>query len=328
MEQELSRAAVALVGVAAVGSLGTWAIVAQRLRQYGEVIPSSPRVSVPWTGWQVMWAIFLFFAMQVAAVAASGVKVPLENQPAEQIARLIAFSRLFSLLAIALAAVLIALLSRAEQQDFGLSADHGQVLRDIVLGAFGFMAATLPVLGVQYIVSMLVEYDHVVLDMLGAGATDQLWLVAVLSAVVVAPLTEEFLFRVLLQGWLERLALGRETGLAAPADERSESEQQEDPFAAEPDRMNPYAAGGAGFFNRKALVREPVPARAVWPIWASATLFALMHLGQGAAPIPLLLLGAILGYLYRQTHRLVPCVVLHALFNLFSLVIYRLSVQL
>lgn len=325
MEQELSNAAVAAVGVTAVGSLGTWAIIAQRLRQQGEVIPSEPRLSVPWTGWQVLWAFLLFYTLQFTTVLASGVKIPLEDQPPEEFARLMAFSSLFSLLAIALAAALVVVQNRAQQEDFGLSADHAQVLRDFLLGAFGFMAATLPVLGVQYVVTMLVEYDHAVLNMLGEGATDQLWMVAMLSAVVVAPLTEEFLFRVLLQGWLERLALGKQTGITPP--EQQPVPLKEDEFESELDQANPYAASGASLFSRKKLARESVPARAVWPIWASAAIFALMHFGQGAAPIPLLLLGAMLGYVYRQTHRLVPCVVLHALFNLFSLLIFRLSVQ-
>ena len=34
-----------------------------------------------------------------------------------------------------------------------------------------------------------------------------MWIVAAVSAVVVAPLFEEFFFRVLLQGWLEKMEL-------------------------------------------------------------------------------------------------------------------------
>jgi membrane protease YdiL (CAAX protease family) len=45
----------------------------------------------------------------------------------------------------------------------------------------------------------------------------------------------------------------------------------------------------------------------------------MMHIGTGLDPIPLFVLGLALGYLYQRTHRILPCIVLHALFNGFSL---------
>src|SRR5690606_35129689 len=50
---------------------------------------------------------------------------------------------------------------------------------------------------------------------------------------------------------------------------------------------------------------------AVWPIVITSLVFAVMHWGQGLAPIPLFFLSLGLGYLYRQTGSLVPSIVVH-----------------
>ena len=51
------------------------------------------------------------------------------------------------------------------------------------------------------------------------------------------------------------------------------------------------------------------------PIVISSFLFAAMHGGQWPAPVPLFFLALVLGYLYHQTHRLLPSLVVHALLN-------------
>ena len=44
-----------------------------------------------------------------------------------------------------------------------------------------------------------------------------------------------------------------------------------------------------------------------------------MHLGQGAAPIPLFILAVGLGLLYQRTGRIVPCIIVHMLLNAMTL---------
>ena len=116
------------------------------------------------------------------------------------------------------------------------------------------------------------------------------WLIAVsaVSAIVVAPLAEEYLFRGLLQGSLERLA--------DSLDRRAET--------TEGCRRPPW-----------------------WPIGVSAIFFSLMHLSHGPDWIPLLVLSLGLGYLYRQTHRLLPCIVVHFLLNLVSFSLFLVEVS-
>jgi membrane protease YdiL (CAAX protease family) len=50
----------------------------------------------------------------------------------------------------------------------------------------------------------------------------------------------------------------------------------------------------------------------------SAAAFALAHQGQGLAYVPLFPLGLVLGFIARQTGSIVPCILLHALFNAVS----------
>ena len=53
-------------------------------------------------------------------------------------------------------------------------------------------------------------------------------------------------------------------------------------------------------------------------IGISAAAFALAHQGQGLAFVPLFPLGLVLGFMARQTGSIVPCILLHALFNAVS----------
>jgi membrane protease YdiL (CAAX protease family) len=56
-------------------------------------------------------------------------------------------------------------------------------------------------------------------------------------------------------------------------------------------------------------------------ITGSAFAFALAHLGQGLAWMPLVVLGVVLGVLARQTGSIVPGILAHALFNAVSVVL-------
>jgi membrane protease YdiL (CAAX protease family) len=69
-----------------------------------------------------------------------------------------------------------------------------------------------------------------------------------------------------------------------------------------------------------------MPRPAWWPILLSSALFALMHWGQGLAPIPLFFFAVVLGYVYQRTHRLWPSLVAHALLNAGSLALLWFSV--
>jgi membrane protease YdiL (CAAX protease family) len=63
-----------------------------------------------------------------------------------------------------------------------------------------------------------------------------------------------------------------------------------------------------------------------WPILVSGTLFGLMHYSYGLSWAPLILLGFVLGFLYRATHRIWPSLFFHVIFN--SMAICSMALQI
>jgi membrane protease YdiL (CAAX protease family) len=61
-------------------------------------------------------------------------------------------------------------------------------------------------------------------------------------------------------------------------------------------------------------------------IVVTSLIFALMHLGQGLAPIPLFGFSLLLGFLYQRTGSLLPCISLHMLNNGYS--VFWLTMQI
>ena len=172
-------------------------------------------------------------------------------------------------------------LTGASWSDLGLPSTWRQAASDVRIGVTALVAA-FPVYFVQ---ALLVEFagqsSHPLLVKLQQEPATDLFLTALLTASVVAPLFEELVFRLLLQGWLEKVA------------------------DRQPELPESTRRGG--------------------PILISSLLFALAHLSHGPDPVALFLLALVLGYLYQRTHRLLPCIVLHSLFNASSLLVLWLA---
>jgi membrane protease YdiL (CAAX protease family) len=143
----------------------------------------------------------------------------------------------------------------------------------------------------------------------------------ILVAVVVAPLVEEFCFRAVLQGWLEKFWAAATSApieaLPADASPAPQAESPESlasqplaPATDDPAPWNPYEP------PRVADAVCEQPAATMWfPIAATSLIFALLHATAWPAPVPLFFLSLGLGYLYQRTHRLAPSIVMHATVN-------------
>ncbi len=174
---------------------------------------------------------------------------------------------------------------------------------DVRLGLTASLLILPPILVLANLLDKFVEkYEHPVLEAVKQQPTLAVFLSMTFSAAIVAPIFEEFLFRALLQGSIQKL-----TRRLAFARQSVETEQ-----------------GGP------AIPETVTPAEvASWPwnaVVISSVTFAIMHLGNGAAPIALFFLAVALGYLYRQTGRLWPCITVHFALNLFSMVLLGLEV--
>jgi membrane protease YdiL (CAAX protease family) len=226
---------------------------------------------------------------------------------------------------LAFAVALVCLRAKATTADLGLRFDRWR--HDLRLGFLGFIALAPPVYAMQAALIHFFPAQHPLIDILRERPGTWTVLVVSLSVAVVAPLSEEFLLRVLLQGWLERLtATAASSAIATPDGSKQTASPMTEQSPATGDEApseNPYAAPLAPSLSSGDTIDIGL-ARAI-PIVVSSLIFALLHVGQGPAPFPLFFLALGLGYLYQRTHRLWPSVVVHFLLNTSSLVMLWLT---
>lgn len=142
----------------------------------------------------------------------------------------------------------------------------GRLRDDLAVACRALGLVVFPLLMAAAALNAIVTYDHPIVNFLDGRRDLVAAALVVISAVVVAPLTEEFFFRRILQGWLEK-HFADESGVA---------------------------------------------------VALSAIAFASAHAGQGLAFLPLFPLALVLGLIAERTGSIVPCVLLHAMFNAVS----------
>lgn len=190
---------------------------------------------------------------------------------------------------------------------------HQRISREIVLGlAAGVMVIPF-ILLFQSIVNRFSPYKHDTLEMLADKPT--IWVIAAswLSAVIVAPICEEIIFRGVLLGWLQRIGRGvydcvlvggwDSVFLKKNGGTLLDGEEQE---------------SFDGLWSRQS--------NSAWPMVISSVLFGLAHYGQGAAPITLFCFGMVLAFLYRKTGSIIACIVLHMMLNGFTMFWFTLQI--
>ncbi len=194
---------------------------------------------------------------------------------------------------------------------------------DIRLGLFSAVMILPPTMLISGVMSSLVEYHHPVLDSLKAEPGFGLFITMLVSTALVTPFVEEYLFRVLLQGGLQSLA-DRQRGSVSSSD-RPHDFSSSEPATETLDSRNPYASS----LSERPIVDDPISPphgnsfrpTSWWPIVVASLVFASLHLGQGAAPIPLFFLSLGLGFLYRQTGNITASFVVHAVLNFITLAV-------
>jgi membrane protease YdiL (CAAX protease family) len=192
-----------------------------------------------------------------------------------------------------------------------------------------------------------VEYNHPLIEAINANPASifaALWV-----AVVAAPLIEEFLFRVLLQGYLQSMAdsqqrhplawfLGRgrlptsnERVLTSEAESINRQSIETDLTSIDP--SNPYAivtkSEPTDLSNhdqsQQNIAATPASQLRWWPISISGVIFGLMHFEYGVSWIPLIFFGWVLGWLYQRTNRIWPSMIAHMVSN--SIAVTAIAIQ-
>lgn len=233
----------------------------------------------------------------------------------------------------------ITMFFRADHRDFGLPSSWSEAGRDVGLGCFAAIASMVPIYAVQLtlITSLDVDTKHPLVEQVEASETSSILLLAFAMAVIAAPLFEEFTFRCLLQGWLEKyedeiLGFNATRGYLTETNDFAEAESADHgpelaPIATSADQPEPAPDHSLDPTQRPAVGWIAELPHGWTPILISGVLFGLAHLGHGVAPVSLVLFGIVLGYLYQRTHRLMPCIAAHMFFNGYSMLLLWLQLK-
>lgn len=239
-------------------------------------------------------------------------------------------------------------LNRTKSSATILGMTSGRVFSDLMVGVLVFLWITPLVLSVNILVSQLTEiqYEHPVIDSLKGRS----WAFPVLftSAVLFAPLWEEYAFRFLLVNWLDTIRhhglnlkavflggggvasgdshLQLDSPVELMVDEQSGRQVTQSSEFSDAMRSD---ANGVGDSNAQAL-SGIANASANYPPWwiacVSGLVFGLAHFEYGVSWVPLVVLGTVLARVYQLQRSILPCFVIHALFN--SLAMLGFAVEL
>lgn len=299
------------------------------MRRKGSVLPYEPHRPVPWGSIGCILAVVYLLITAMSALGGAG-----DGKAEPHTVPELLIAILGQLVIVAGFLLPIALLTKATLYDLGLPTKGRQWVRDMCVGGAACLAALAPVLLLQQVLMQLLfpshtSSGHPLIKMLTeAPPTPGVFFLSAVFAVVVAPICEEITFRLLLQGWLERWEdeqLGwRRITTNEPLIQLTPVSDTDGAVAID----QPVHVDTSPIVAEELSIETDPPQRGVmglpygwFPIMVSATAFGLAHFGYGPEPIPLFLLALVLGFLYQRTHRIIPCIVTHALFNLFSMII-------
>lgn len=315
----------------------------------GPLLPALPRREVPWAFFDLVALVGIWLIVSGVVGIAWRQAGWLADDAADLAGAVsqraaLAANILVPVAAMAIGLPVIALRTGATLRDLGLV--PWQLGADLRRGLVAFVMLAPPVYGLQaLLVGLWKPSQHPLIELFRRAPQADTFLLLCLSAGVVAPLVEELLFRVLLQGFLEKAVVFRgpvhelvfgavapppaehaaltaaevSANHACPTQSNAARGAPDEAWSALPDGSDAVSLAtlttGLKAFNRL----PPRGWRGGLPIAGSSVLFGLMHYTHGPDWIPLIVLGTGLGYLYQRTHRLLPCCVVHASLNSLSL---------
>lgn len=293
----------------------------QRLRSGQRLIDHQPKPAVPWGGLDLALSVFVIgLTLSLAlrqlhswypalATGAATATERLASLPASDQLKAMLVSKSAELIGLALVIGFTVLRSGAAWSDFGF--EGGPNWQDVRQAARMFALMVVPVYGLMLVLQQLAPKQyltnvHPILQMLRDSPEPARLMGGIfVMAVILAPLSEELMFRVLLQSWFQNVDVAARSRRLWLTTRR--------PFDVQAVTGNLRPSTGEGLD-----VAQNVPG--IWPIASSSLLFALAHFGHALDPIPLFVLALGIGYLYARTGRYWPCVLMHMMNNGLSFV--------
>jgi len=284
------------------------------------ILPEEPLVgrrAIPWNVGPILLVFVLYVAVNLLFTVIYYTVAPLAGfQPGvTPSSHMMAVNGSAMLVLLILVPWVVRRTSGARLVDFGLSFHNWW--RQAVHGVIAILIAAPPIYAVQFGAEKLWKRsEHPVTKMITHEFSPGVGLLAIVTAVVLAPMLEELVFRGLLQSWLIAL-FERRSGFFRR------------PLGKEPDASDSAAdvslAGDRDVVNER---RPIVPANAApesdlfeppgrhWiAIVVTSLLFGYVHAAQWPAPIALFVLALVIGTVYYRTGSLITAVCMHATFN-------------
>jgi membrane protease YdiL (CAAX protease family) len=260
----------------------------------------------------------------------------------------LAIQAVVSVFLIALAIVVLRITSPSPLRGLGLSFNRWWI--QATVGVIAFLAIEPVLMATQIGMTRIWESNpHPLLKMIRDEFSPGVPQLAILLAVIVAPLWEEMLFRGVIQSWIvsryqrrppERALVPLETSPAGTVSEFQPGVAYSSPAhpglgtdfgaavdlpakpvlpAIEEDFSNPWSAPRLELPPKPkspaATAELERPAAAFAGIITTSLIFAALHFDQWPAPIALFLLSVLIGYVYEKTGSLIAAICMHAAFN-------------
>ncbi len=351
----------ALLGFFPASAIAWGILIRRRIKRYkrlgifGPLVPPVPRPNPFWTplAFLVLMGCFLIVSplLQLGFAALGVIEMPTRPpadaaatpQPATgfQDSAELALGTMVFVISCLLTCVYLYLLAPKRFGELGLR----PTARGVRLGLIASLLTLPPLMLMMAGVSWLVPYEHKVLDVLADEPSLIKFGVLFIATAIITPIVEEFTIRVVLQGslqgWADR-GYRQPDGNAQPDEEdvAAESVRHTSDEAPVTDGDSPAQPTGVAWAYRASLDdsgRVAVPPetsapesgsakRADWPVLITSLLFAMLHFGQGLAPVPLFFLSLVLGYLYRQTGNITASVVVHMVLNSITMIVSFVAV--
>ncbi len=227
------------------------------------------------------------------------------------------------------AAVLASLLQLAVVAWFTVGTGRKRLLRlglttyrwpQNLIVAYLFWLLLTPLVHAIHVIVVLLfgEGTHGLEMLLRLSRDNVTWGLAVLHVLLLAPVSEELLFRGVLQSWMMKSPPGADAivlgSLIAAVVMGLTGTRPTGPILF-------LVTVGPGYLAFERLVRRWIPQRgAARAIYASSLLFAAVHALAWPQPVPLFFLALGLGFLAYRTRSLLAPIIVHSLFNAVTMI--------
>jgi membrane protease YdiL (CAAX protease family) len=301
----LELAILALIG--AMIAAWCWAIL--QLVKGRSLLPRAPLRIVPWRGTEAFGVFCFYLLLQVSAPGL--VHTFFANAGHE--GKLGSAGLLLVQLGIYAAFLTLAwcfLVSRANATPADLGLRTNQAGREVARGLVGGLILVPAAFALNFAAQMIWKpVPHDLVKVIARGQSATTWALGAFMAVIAAPIVEEFLFRGVLLGALNRRAVSEPASDVDPELADHSVEVQQASTGSNVGKVSPVA----------------------WSLFLSnvavSLLFAILHAQFWPTPFPLFFVSLAFGAMFQRTGSLIAPIVMHATLNGVSTLLLMLSIN-